>query len=132
MAQLWLYTGIVLPDACSPARYPRAGEIFLPRRSEILPKGDAACRCPARRWTSARDSSSSIGFRLCRRLHTTALVLREEQAESVLDLATFTGLQALVELALKPEDLLEPGRALAKAPPVSFIPSIPGVTIPRS
>ncbi|HVB78774.1 MAG TPA: glycosyltransferase [Candidatus Binataceae bacterium] len=43
--------------------------------------------------------------------HTTALVLSEEQAESVLDLATYTGLHALVELAVKPEDLLEPARA---------------------
>ena len=39
--------------------------------------------------------------------HTTALVLREEQAESVLDLATYTGLHALVEVAVKPEDLLD-------------------------
>ena len=43
------------------------------------------------------------------------MVLREEQAESVLDLATYTGLQALVELALKPEDLLEPARARESA-----------------
>ena len=43
--------------------------------------------------------------------HTTALVLNEAQAESLLDLATYTGFQALVELTLKPEDLLESGRA---------------------
>jgi glycosyltransferase involved in cell wall biosynthesis len=43
--------------------------------------------------------------------HTTALVLTEEQADSILDLATFTGLHALVELTLKPEDLLEGARA---------------------
>ena len=43
--------------------------------------------------------------------HTTALVLSEAQAESVLDLATYTGLQALVEIALKPDDLLAPARA---------------------
>ncbi|MGZ3512119.1 MAG: glycosyltransferase family 2 protein, partial [Candidatus Binataceae bacterium] len=43
--------------------------------------------------------------------HTTALVLREEQAESVLDLATYTGLHALVEVAVKPEDLLDSARA---------------------
>ena len=43
--------------------------------------------------------------------HTTALVLSEGQAESVLDLATYTGLQALVEIALKPDDLLAPAHA---------------------
>jgi glycosyltransferase involved in cell wall biosynthesis len=37
-------------------------------------------------------------------------VLSEEQAESVLDLATYTDLHALVELAVKPEDLLDSAR----------------------
>ncbi len=45
--------------------------------------------------------------------HTTALVLREEQAGSVLDLATYSGLHALVELAVEPEDLFDPARARA-------------------
>jgi glycosyltransferase involved in cell wall biosynthesis len=43
--------------------------------------------------------------------HTTALVLSEEQAESVLDLATYTGLHALVELFVEAEDLLDSSRA---------------------
>src|SRR5690348_11798386 len=43
--------------------------------------------------------------------HTTALVLSEEQAESVLDLATYTGLHALVELTVRPEAVLEPAGA---------------------
>jgi O-antigen biosynthesis protein len=46
-----------------------------------------------------------------REMHTTALVLSGEQAESVLDLATYTGLHALIELAVKPEELLESARA---------------------
>jgi hypothetical protein len=37
-------------------------------------------------------------------------VLSEEQAESILDLATYTGLHALVELAVTPEDLLDSAR----------------------
>jgi glycosyltransferase involved in cell wall biosynthesis len=51
--------------------------------------------------------------------HTTALVLREEQADAVLDLATYTGLQALVEIAVKPEDLLDSARARETAARIS-------------
>lgn len=46
-----------------------------------------------------------------REAHTTALVLREEQAAVVLDLAAYSGLHALIELTVKPEELLEPAAA---------------------
>src|SRR5579864_3914561 len=101
---------IVLPDACFRPSilaqgkfFSRAGlKFFLKamRLTDVQPALDLSQRLLLRHRLQALQET-----------HTTALVLREEQAESVLDLATYTGLQALVELALKPEDLLEPARA---------------------
>ena len=51
--------------------------------------------------------------------HTTALVLRDEQADAVLDLATYTGLHALIEITVKPEDLLESVRVRETAARIS-------------
>src|SRR5229473_683172 len=90
--------------------YPCAGKIFLPRWSKVLSQGDAARRCLARPGSQpkARPQTSARGLH---EAHSTALVLNEMQAESVLDLATYTGLHALVELVVKPDDLLDPARA---------------------
>ena len=130
MAQLWLYEGIVLPRDCSRPTilaqgkfFSRAGQKFFlkaTRLADVQPAEDVGRRL------LLKDRLQRL-----QEAHTTALVLSEEQAKSVLDLATFTGLHALVELAVKPEDLLESARARETAARI-VIPSIAGVTIPRS
>ena len=114
MAQLWLYMEIVLSDACFRPPILAQGKFFFRaglkfflkamRLSDVRPALDLSQRLLLRHRLQSLQET-----------HTTALVLREEQAESVLDLATYTGLQALVELALKPEDLLQPARARESA-----------------
>ena len=63
------------------------------------------------------DSGSNLSFegkvRLLgkldelKQLHTTALVLTEQQSQSILDLATQTGLVSIVELEVEPDELID-------------------------
>ena len=101
---------IVLPRECSRPTilaqgkfFSRAGQKFFlkaTRLADVRPALDLSQRLVLKHRLQGLQEA-----------HTTALVLSEEQAESVLDLATFTGLHALVELAVKPEELLESARA---------------------
>ncbi len=110
MAQLWLYKIIVLSDESSrPAIlaqgkfFSRAGQKFFlkaTRLADVRPALDLGQRLVLKHRLQSLQEA-----------HTTALVLSPEQAESVLDLATFTGLHALIDLAVKPEDLLVSARA---------------------
>ncbi|MGH7914511.1 MAG: glycosyltransferase family 2 protein [Candidatus Binataceae bacterium] len=110
MAQLWLYAITVLPDECSrPAIlaqgkfFSRAGQKFFlkaMRLADVPPGLDLSQRLVLRRRLQGLHEG-----------HTTALVLSKEQAGSILDLAMYTGLHALIELAVKPDDLIEPARA---------------------
>ncbi len=61
--------------------------------------------------TTAFDFAAKIRlldrFDELKQVHTTALILNESQANSVLDLATQAGLHSIVELELSPEDLID-------------------------
>jgi hypothetical protein len=110
MAQLWLCASIVLSRERSRLAILAQGKFFSRAGQKFFLKATRLADVPATLDLSQR---LVVKHRLqsLREAHTTALVLSEKQAESLLDLATFTGLHALVELAVKPEELLEPARA---------------------
>src|SRR6516225_4236861 len=112
MARLWHYRDTVQHDE--------------PSRPAILAQGKFFSRAGLKFFLKAmRLADVELPLDLNQRLvlkhrlqvlqetHTTALVLREEQADAVLDLATYSGLHALVEITVKPEDLLESARVRA-------------------
>jgi len=110
MAQLWLYVAIVLQDGRSRPAILAQGKFFSRAGQKFFLKAMRLADVPP-----ALDLSQKLVLRHrlegLHEAHSTALVLNEMQAESVLDLATYTGLHALVELVVKPDDLLDPARA---------------------
>ncbi len=100
----------MLPDACFRAPILAQGKFFSRAGMKFFLK---AIRLADVRATLDLSQRLLLKHRLqdLQAAHTTALVLDEEQAESLLNLASYTGLQTLIELAVKPEDLLEPASA---------------------
>jgi O-antigen biosynthesis protein len=109
MAQLWLCEAIVLPDDCSRPTILAQGKFFSRGGQKFFLKAMRLAEVPP---TLDLGQRLLLKYRLqgLQETHTTTLVLREEQAESVLDLATYASLHALLELAVEPDDLLEPAR----------------------
>jgi hypothetical protein len=98
MAQLWLYVSIVLQDEPSRPAILAQGKFFSRAGQKFFLKAMRLADVPP---TLDLSQKLVLRYRLegLYEAHSTALVLNETQAESVLDLATYTGFHALVELA---------------------------------